>query len=580
MRPAERQTGGGATSPIRGGAAIAAALAAIAAAPSLLLPFVSDDWVHLWAADRGIFLENPFRFFRPLCSLSYWIDWSVWGRTPAAFHATNVLLAAAAAALVVVAARRFTGDAALATGAGVAFALHPHHVGTVSWIAARSDLLAAVLVLATLAAYERWRASAAPRALPWGAMALFAAALASKETAATAPVALAAIALLRGTVRGSVRGTVRGSVRERGRTLLDESLRGLAPLFALALVHFAVVRPLFMTGETLNHLKWIGAWKGSLLSYATTAIVPPPQEIFERDPFVWAAVALAVVAVLAVAARLRNGALPRVVWPAGLAFVALLGPSVIGFQIRYAYLPVAAALVALVALLRAAGPRAGGAVAALLLVGWGASTVDAWKSELAAAEASRALIGGLVRESRAAGEAGAPALVPIGIPHRVRGVPVTTDYDRVIPFLGGAEGVRIVTAGEFDLPGPTADAVRSVERAAGEPATRVELEATAGVWSRMARPLRANRIRPLDHPWGSMRPEWTDDGRHRLSVTVRDGAAARAVVWTRGRLVPLDQLPAEGPAGQTSRTSAVKSPPIARWIAKTQSSSPAAPTAR
>jgi hypothetical protein len=56
---------------------------------------------------------------------TYWLDRALWGPSPFFFHLTNLLLLAVCAALVAVAARRLTGDAVLAAGDGLLFAIHP-----------------------------------------------------------------------------------------------------------------------------------------------------------------------------------------------------------------------------------------------------------------------------------------------------------------------------------------------------------------------------------------------------------------------------------------------------------------------
>ena len=505
----------------RGYAWFAAALTGAAALPSLFLPFVSDDWVHLWAADNSVFLENPFEFFRPLCSLSYWVDWSLWGRTPAAFHLTEILLAAIVGGCVVLTVHRFTGDRTAAGLTGVAFALHPYHVSAVSWISARSDLMSAIFVLVTLWAFERWRQSARRFPVPLLAFLFYELAMLTKEAGVVVPAVLAAIALFRLPAWPPIR----------------EILFGYLPMFAMGVLHFLLVRPWFMEGGTMNHLKWLGAWRGNLLAYGSTSVLPPPPEIFEQNSWAWGFAAAGIVTLLAGAAWRRNGHLPRAIWPAAAAFLMLLGPSLIGFQLRYFFLPSAASLFALVLLLRAAGPRVGGTVAALLAIFWIGVGVDSWRSEFEAGRVSTRLIEDMVELSQVGG---VETLVPIGIPHRVRGVPVTTDFQRVIPFLGGGTDVTIQTAGEFDFPDGRSDAVLDVVTLEADPGleTHLELQVMTGPYSRMVRPLRSNRLRPLDNPWGKMELQIGEESEG-LSLRWLHSDRALGAVWTEGQLIPL-----------------------------------------
>ncbi len=79
--------------------------------------------------------------------------------------------------------------AAALAGAGL-FALHPTHVESVAWICGRTDVLCAVLVLASFLCHRRARE--AQRWLPYrcASLALFGAALFAKEMAATLPLLL------------------------------------------------------------------------------------------------------------------------------------------------------------------------------------------------------------------------------------------------------------------------------------------------------------------------------------------------------------------------------------------------------
>ena len=126
---------------------------------------------------------------RPLLKLSYALSWSAGGGGTLAFHALNVALHAANALLVAAVLEelwRRSGipDAAFAALAGaLLFALHPAQTEAVTYVSGRSSSMMAFFYLASVLAYLR----GAPR---WVSPALFAAALATKEVAATLPFAL------------------------------------------------------------------------------------------------------------------------------------------------------------------------------------------------------------------------------------------------------------------------------------------------------------------------------------------------------------------------------------------------------
>src|SRR5258706_494192 len=131
-------------------------------------------------------------FWRPLISLSYWLDLRVFGGQPWGFHAMNVAAHAAVSALVALVLEQ-AGIAALgALLAGLWFALLPAHVEPVAFVSGRTDVYCALFVL--LAFLLDRRARAAGRAWPgWGATLALALALLAKE-ASVALLPLLAIA--------------------------------------------------------------------------------------------------------------------------------------------------------------------------------------------------------------------------------------------------------------------------------------------------------------------------------------------------------------------------------------------------
>lgn len=204
---------------------IAVLLCLVAYANALPNGFVYDDWdlvVHnawlkegspfdafsatYWESSRG----GSF-YYRPIDSLSYWIDHRLWGERPFGYHLTNVLLHAAATLLVLGLALRWLGGHDAALAAASIFAIHPIHTQSVTWIAGRTDLLTALFFLGALflqqLAWERASrrdAIASPSrgsgigapALQASSLASLALALLSKEMAVTYPAALALHAVL------------------------------------------------------------------------------------------------------------------------------------------------------------------------------------------------------------------------------------------------------------------------------------------------------------------------------------------------------------------------------------------------
>lgn len=120
----------------------------------------------------------------PLTWLSWQLDVSLWGLDPAGFHLGNLLLHAAASAALLLALVRMTGSLAPAAFVAAVFALHPAHVESVAWAAARKDVLSGLFCMLALLAHARPGRRGALTAL------LAACALLSKPTAVVLPLLL------------------------------------------------------------------------------------------------------------------------------------------------------------------------------------------------------------------------------------------------------------------------------------------------------------------------------------------------------------------------------------------------------
>jgi len=106
--------------------------------------------------------------WHPLTSLSYSLDYTIWGLDPQGYHLTNALLHAVNVYLVVILAARLFGaafyrsrEAALLGAAfvGNLFAVHPLHVESVAWISERKDVLYALFWLLSILAYLQYATS-------------------------------------------------------------------------------------------------------------------------------------------------------------------------------------------------------------------------------------------------------------------------------------------------------------------------------------------------------------------------------------------------------------------------------------
>jgi protein O-mannosyl-transferase len=120
---------------------------------------------------KWAFLKFYFAYWHPLTTVSYALDYAIWGLNPFGYHLTNVVLHGLNAFLVVILVmrlmdigllRRKTGNYSekISTTAGVAtgilFGLHPIHVESVAWISERKDVLCAFFFLSSLLAYIKY----------------------------------------------------------------------------------------------------------------------------------------------------------------------------------------------------------------------------------------------------------------------------------------------------------------------------------------------------------------------------------------------------------------------------------------
>ncbi len=184
----------------------------------------------------------------PVTSISYQIDYALYGLDARGYLLTNAALHTLAAALLFAALERLTGALWRSAFAAGVFALHPLHVESVAWASERKDVLSAVFFALTLLAWARYAERPGSRArLALAAVAL-ALGLLAKPMLVTVPFALL---LLDFWPLGRLR---RGEVR---RCLLEK-----LPLLALAAAAAAVTY-LVQSGQ--------GAMPGSPPPLATRA---------------------------------------------------------------------------------------------------------------------------------------------------------------------------------------------------------------------------------------------------------------------------------------------------------------------
>jgi hypothetical protein len=192
---------------------LALVLAAVSYINTLGFAFVYDDLpqlvsnprVHSWEHAPRLFVEQVWNqsllqgtgnYYRPIFELWLLIQYSLFGLHPWAYHLVNVLLHMAVVGMAYLLFRRLTGDRLTASMGTVIFAVHPTHIESVAWISGVTDPLCALFVLGSFLAYMRARdaGSSTGDRIAWqvAALALYALAMMSKETAIVVPALLVA----------------------------------------------------------------------------------------------------------------------------------------------------------------------------------------------------------------------------------------------------------------------------------------------------------------------------------------------------------------------------------------------------
>ena len=127
--------------------------------------------------------------YRPLTTLSYAIDYAVWGLNSFGYHLTNIILHSANAILVCVLLFLLSGNFFVAFFGSLIFAAHPAQTEVVAWISGRSSVLFLFFYLASLILYIKFSREKR-RALYLSSLFLFALSLFSKEMSITLPLVI------------------------------------------------------------------------------------------------------------------------------------------------------------------------------------------------------------------------------------------------------------------------------------------------------------------------------------------------------------------------------------------------------
>lgn len=355
----------GSGSELRGYAGrIAAALGIAAVAAALYWPIRAHEWVAwddfdyitrnphiaLGLSSEGIswalssfHLANWF----PLTWLSWMLDYERAGFDASTFLTTNLALHALDSGLLYLALLRLTGSAGRSAFVALVFAVHPLHVESVAWAAARKDPLSAVFFMLALWLHGGDDSTRSR----WWIAACFALGFAAKPTIVTLPLVLLLLD------DWPLRRTRRADDPTRwDPEAVRRVVRARLPLVGLAFVFGLVTVAAQRAGGTvqdLDALTWSMRIKAALIGYVDylrTSVWPVGLGFFYPHPgdatSAWAAgaagVALLVTSGLAVfAAATRPYLAVGWFWFLGMLLPAI-GLVQVGAQARadrYMYLP-------------------------------------------------------------------------------------------------------------------------------------------------------------------------------------------------------------------------------------------------
>ncbi|MCX6797809.1 MAG: tetratricopeptide repeat protein [Candidatus Falkowbacteria bacterium] len=136
---------------------------------------------------NDVFFSNQKFYYRPIMTLSLWVDFKLMEALPFWYHLSNIIFHVISAGLLFIFLQRLRLRRTLAWWASVVFLVHPVLSSAVAWVPGRNDILLTIFILASWLFFEAWL-----RRETWGAWLghalFFALALFTKETAIFLPI--------------------------------------------------------------------------------------------------------------------------------------------------------------------------------------------------------------------------------------------------------------------------------------------------------------------------------------------------------------------------------------------------------
>jgi len=154
---------------------------------------VDNPFLKEWKCFFSLFKGNYFEItgelsYRPLVSLTYFIDYRIWGLNPFGFHLTNITIHTFNVFLVHFVIKKTTSNLGLSFISSLLFGIHPVLTEAINSVGFREDLLCATFFLLTLFCYINIDASRYEKIWIVVALLAYVFSLLAKEMAITLPL--------------------------------------------------------------------------------------------------------------------------------------------------------------------------------------------------------------------------------------------------------------------------------------------------------------------------------------------------------------------------------------------------------
>jgi tetratricopeptide (TPR) repeat protein len=150
------------------------------------------DWKHLSIAFTQDFFysshkEGKIGYYRPVITLSYMLDYQLWGLNPFGYHLTNLVFHTLTCLLIYLMIFSLTSNLPIAFISTLLFAIHPIHTESIAWISGRTDVIGSFFFFFSFLLYMYGEKVGKLRYYALS-LALFVLALLSKEMVITLPL--------------------------------------------------------------------------------------------------------------------------------------------------------------------------------------------------------------------------------------------------------------------------------------------------------------------------------------------------------------------------------------------------------